>query len=391
MIIFLDTETNIKNIGENAIGKNKASPWHPDNSIVYTGWRCENWPEGNTETLTGVFNPNTLTKDLLVAQNVAFDLEHLLMSPYKDEWREWCRTGRIWDVMLAEYLLTGQELKWASLDELSMIYGGTLKDSRMKEYWEAGIDTEDIPEDEIIPYLEQDVLNLEIIYNGQLKAAKEKGMLPLIESQMEARLATIMMEYNGMYFDKKLAHEEKEKLKVVYMDLAIDVTCWMQEQCPKSTSILLEELNPNSNKQLSAVLFGGTFNVKRDLPALDAEGNQQFYKSGAKKGQLKTKKTDMAINCPGLFKSTKEASVTGVYPVGDDALKKISHPIVDKILKLREYGKQIGTYFDGYSSLVWPDGLIHGQLNHCQTNTGRLSSSNPNLQNISNKSSGGDE
>jgi len=68
-------------------------------------------------------------------------------------------------------------------------------------------------------------------------------------------------------------------------------------------------------------------------------------------------------------------------------LRKLEHPILSKVLKMRELTKQISTYFDGYSNLVWSDGLIHGNLNHCQTATGRLSSSNPNLQNISNKES----
>lgn len=393
-ILYIDLETNIKNRGEDAIGKHQASPWHPDNDIVWTGWMYEDIHIYDVNAIksndVSFLDSKDSIPDLLVAQNIAFDLEHLLMSPRGNEWREWCRTGHVWDVMLAEYLLSGQELKWASLDELSMIYGGTLKDSRMKEYWKAGIDTEDIPAEEIVPYLEQDVLNLQIIYKGQLEAAKKQGMLPLIESQMEARLATIMMEYNGMYFDKKLAHEEKKKLKKEYDILERELSEWMVEMCREehyTYNLEVDEVNPNSNKQLSAILFGGSFNIKRDLPALDKDGNKQYYKTGAKKGQLKTKKTDIAIELEGLFKPTKEPSKTGVYPVGDDVLKKLSSPIVEKILRIREYSKQIGTYFDGYSSLVWPDGLIHGNLNHCQTNTGRLSSSSPNLQNVSGRES----
>lgn len=396
-IVYIDLETNINNRGEDAIGSHQASPFHPKNEIVWTGYRFDMWEEdeavaclrSNAVNFVGSNPPITM----LVAQNIAFDLLHLLNSPLGQKWKEWCKTGQIWDVMLAEYLLTGQELKWASLDELSMIYGGTIKDSRMKEYWNNGIDTEGIPDEEIVPYLEQDVLNLEIIYKQQLKLAKKMGMLPLIESQMEARLATIMMENNGMRFNKHTAYREKMKLQVVYDRLELELNKWLVEEARAQSSVTVveEDVNANSNKQLAAVLFGGSFTVKRDYPVLDEHGKCIQYKTGARKGQVKTKKTDVEVVCKGIYKSRKPPSKTGIYPVGDEALKAIGGGVIDKILQLREYNKQIGTYFDGYSRLVWPDNLIHGQLNHCQTNTGRLSSSKPNLQNISNKSSEGDE
>lgn len=395
-ILYIDLETNIKNRGDDAIGSNQASPFHPDNEIVWTGWRYSTWKdreEVNCQPRNDIrFHTGDTPIDILVAQNIAFDLLHLLKSVQGKHWREWCREGRIWDVMLAEYLLTGQELKWASLDELSLIYGGTLKDSRMKEYWNNGIDTEDIPSEEIVPYLEQDVLNLQIIYEQQVELAKKMGMLPLIESQMEARLATIMMEYNGMFFDRAVAHEEKKKLKVVYDRIESELKEWMVEESKRQTGYVLteEEVNPNSNKQLAAILFGGDFKIKRSEVMLDEDGNEILYKSGAKKGQVKSKNVEHTVVFSGIYKATKPASKTGVYPVGDEVLKKLSGEQIDNILLLREYAKQIGTYFDGYSSLVWEDGLIHGQLNHCQTNTGRLSSSQPNLQNISNKASEGE-
>ena len=68
-----------------------------------------------------------------------------------------------------------------------------------------------------------------------------------------------------------------------------------------------------------------------------------------------------------------------------DALKELSkeHPIVDKILEYRKYFKLISTYIDGLKKHIHEDGKIHAKFNQAQTSTGRLSSSDPNLQNIS--------
>jgi DNA polymerase-1 len=64
------------------------------------------------------------------------------------------------------------------------------------------------------------------------------------------------------------------------------------------------------------------------------------------------------------------------------AIEKES-PIVAKILEYRKYAKLMGTYIDGLAPHIQSDGKIHSYFNQAQTSTGRLSSSSPNLQNIS--------
>ena len=68
-----------------------------------------------------------------------------------------------------------------------------------------------------------------------------------------------------------------------------------------------------------------------------------------------------------------------------DSLKDIAdeHPIVNKILEYRKYFKLITTYVEGLKNHIHPDGKIHAKFNQALTTTGRLSSSEPNLQNIS--------
>ena len=59
------------------------------------------------------------------------------------------------------------------------------------------------------------------------------------------------------------------------------------------------------------------------------------------------------------------------------------HPIVDKILEYRKYFKLVSTYIDGLKVHIHKDGKIYAKFNQALTTTGRLSSSEPNLQNIS--------
>lgn len=76
---------------------------------------------------------------------------------------------------------------------------------------------------------------------------------------------------------------------------------------------------------------------------------------------------------------------TGLYSTGEDVLEKLhsKHPIVDKLLDYRRVKKLLSTYIDALPERVDPaTGKIHTSFNQTVTSTGRLSSSNPNLQNI---------
>lgn len=74
---------------------------------------------------------------------------------------------------------------------------------------------------------------------------------------------------------------------------------------------------------------------------------------------------------------------SGGYSVSEDVLDKLrgESPIIDKILEYRRYSKLLSTYVTGLKPLV-TRGKIHTEFNQCITTTGRLSSTNPNLQNI---------
>ena len=86
-----------------------------------------------------------------------------------------------------------------------------------------------------------------------------------------------------------------------------------------------------------------------------------------------------------LFNKLQLADAEKTTSTSVDTLKHLvdKHPIVSEILLYRKYAKLINTYVDGLISQIHGDGKLHAIFNQALTQTGRLSSSEPNLQNIS--------
>lgn len=141
------------------------------------------------------------------------------------------------------------------------------------------------------------------------------------------------------------------------------VLCAMEQRGICVDSARLAELKTKYETildRLSAEIFeaaGQTFNIASPKQL----GEILFDKLGLKHG-----------------KKTK----TG-YSVSEDVLSGLQneHPVVGKVLEWRHYAKLLGTYVTGMQPLV-NRGRIHTEFNQCITATGRLSSTNPNLQNI---------
>ena len=144
--------------------------------------------------------------------------------------------------------------------------------------------------------------------------------------------ALFQMEKRGMKLDDTL-------LKQMGDELAAEV----RELEQQMYSMAGYEFNASSPAQLSEVLF-----TKLQLPT-----------AGIKKGK------------------------TG-YSTGQKELDKLrgQHPIIELIERYRELTKLISTYIEALPKLMATDGRIHTTFNQDVTSTGRLSSTNPNLQNI---------
>lgn len=84
-----------------------------------------------------------------------------------------------------------------------------------------------------------------------------------------------------------------------------------------------------------------------------------------------------------LSPKTKK-SPKGNYPTDEEKLNELKekHPIVEKIMEYRGLKKLLSTYIDNFPQMIDRDGKLHTSFNQSLTATGRLSSSNPNLQNI---------
>ena len=84
------------------------------------------------------------------------------------------------------------------------------------------------------------------------------------------------------------------------------------------------------------------------------------------------------LKLPGA-KKTKSG-----YSTAAEVLEKLStdYPIVEKVLSYRQLTKLKSTYAEGLASCIAQDGRIHGTFNQTITATGRISSTEPNLQNI---------
>ncbi|MBQ4299273.1 MAG: DNA polymerase I, partial [Bacteroidales bacterium] len=92
---------------------------------------------------------------------------------------------------------------------------------------------------------------------------------------------------------------------------------------------------------------------------------------------------DLLFDRLKLDPKAKKSGAKGQYPTDEATLQELNNPIADKILEFRAVKKLLSTYIEPFPSFVSPlDGRVHTTFNQALTATGRLSSSNPNLQNI---------
>lgn len=165
-----------------------------------------------------------------------------------------------------------------------------------------------------------------------LKELAKENMLSLLKD-LEMPLISVLgdMEYYGIAIDKNELEMQKIEFAKQILSLEQDIY-----------NLAGEEFNINSPKQLGTILF-----EKLNLPT------------------IKKTKTGYSTNAEVL-----------------EALKE-EHEIIDKITSYRQYTKLQSTYVEGLLSIINPDTKrIHSSFNQTITATGRLSSTEPNLQNI---------
>ena len=269
-------------------------------------------------------NPKTLK----VGQNIKYDM--LVLSNYGVE-----IGGPMFDTMIAHYVLQ-PELRHG-MDYLAEIY---LKYETIKIEELIGAkgknqkNMRDLPPSDVYKYACEDAdvtLKLKHVLEKELETSNAKPLFEEIEMPLVPVLA--YMERNGVRIDTDALKETSKHF-----------TARMNQIETEVHQLAGVEFNIASPKQVGEVLFDR-------LKIVD-----------------KAKKTK-----------------TGQYVTSEEVLESLrgKHEIVGKILEHRGLKKLLGTYIDALPQLINPHtGRIHTSFNQTVTATGRLSSSNPNLQNI---------
>ena len=120
--------------------------------------------------------------------------------------------------------------------------------------------------------------------------------------------------------------------------------------------------------------------ISKDTLATMNKEAEEIYILAGRKFNLNSPKqlAEVLYDDLGLYAGKKRStSVDMLLKLKDD------HPIIPHIMTYRKYAKIYSTYSDGLQKFIQKDGRIHTIYNQCATQTGRLSSSEPNLQNIS--------
>ena len=220
------------------------------------------------------------------------------------------------------------------LIEKNIPYGGFIFDTSLAAYLISSTDSDYSAEKLAVRYLGKDLSGVKALYElyHPLKDKLDELALSELYYSCELPLCPVLaeMEIEGFLVDRKALYEFGRDLSA-----GIDT---LQESIWKHAG---EQFNINSPKQLGQILF------------------EKLYLPYGKK--------------------TKTGWSTNI-----DVLEKLQgfHPIVGEVLEYRMLTKLKSTYADGLLKVISPDGRIHTNFQMTVTATGRLSSTEPNLQNI---------
>lgn len=460
--------------------KRLAAPFYAQNYIVEAGWsinggarksvRFEKNRAGHRDHIM-VEDLDSLEKgDVICGFNIKFDL---LWIWHQESLQNALKRGvTIYCGQYVEYLLGGmtQDVQMTSMNDIAEKYGGGCKLDAVKEMWEEGYLTSEIPADMLHDYLVGDgkelvgdVQNTWLIYQGQVRRMLDnfpKEFRTMVKHRMDGLLATTEMEYNGMHVDREIGDTLQKEVSEELAKATEELEGFIPE-LPEGF-----DFNWNSPVHKSCLIFGGVAKyekwaahtpleyVQKDekwplfggvphdpntcklagavyvLDITDADVQdvyprqvekggklyavQDVFAGGQKQGQPKTKiiKVDDLTKPKGkiqpfYFKfsgytkplkkwqgANTDAYDQPLYGTGADVIEELSKrgiPFTNALARRTSLSKDLGTYYwaidkkgnkKGMLTLVNNEGIIHHSLHHVKTVTSRMSSSDPNLQNI---------
>lgn len=464
-----------------------ASQFHPENYVValgysYNGGTCRHMYYNSKEEVPKRVMPDLTGVKLVVGHNIKYDLLWVWEDPAFQEYL--ARGGEVYDTQYGEYLLEGMipDSQMNAMNDTAIKYGGGVKVDAVKEMWEAGVLTSDIPRDLLVEYLVGsrdagvagdivgDIMNTWLMFVGQMKRipSMHKNFLSMLRARHDGLLATTEMEFNGLYCDKSQGTALRAAVNVEVVERLQELNSYLPELPPEL------EFNWGSVYHKSALFYGGTVPYSKWVAHLDEYGNNIYPKltekwplfrgkpispslcrvspqgthflpvpdgvpaeqvadavtdatgvkyliqdkvqSGKNKGTVKTRNVQVPNYEKPKGKQTVHYYTFGGYTIpderwvsdltdpmgknlygtGDKIIKKLiiedKIPFLNAFTKYQKAKKDMETYYwkedeegvpiKGMLTLVDDNNIVHHSLNHTSTVTARLSSSNPNGQNI---------
>lgn len=323
-ILSLDTETtSISPVDAELVGLSFAVE---EGKAFYVAIPAE---REKAQTIVNIFKPLYESTEILkIGQNIKYDMEVLMNYGVR-------MAAPMFDTMIAHYVLQPeQKHNMDILAETLLGYQTVHIDELIGPKGKGQKNMRDLSPADICDYAAEDADVTLRLYNVLKPRLKETGVDDLFYN-IEMPLVPVLaeMEMNGVRLDTKALAETSRTL-----------TDRMKQIEQNIYKLAGHEFNIASPKQVGEVLFG-------EMKIVD-----------------KPKKTK-----------------TGQFVTSEEVLQQLRSkaPIVDDILAHRGLKKLLGTYVDALPKLINPHtGHIHTSFNQAVTATGRLSSSDPNLQNI---------
>lgn len=301
----------------------------------------------------------------LVAHNAKFDIKYLMRD--LGSAIDWSSVV-VWDTMTWEYLNSGHRSKMMSLEEVAKLHNVPFKKSLdLGALLKSGVKMEDIDRNELADYLREDVNTVSRIHKMQQgRFHNMQYLLPLCE-----------MELNGMCVDTF-------KAEALAYQLAGEIGC-IEEQF---ITLIKNECEWQDGSEIEDIDFTEA-GVKSKCIKPMASRTLSFLLTGVPSELNVTPKWKVRFKEHSSYpvydkpppRYIDPCPVRG-YSMSESVLEDEPHLLAHDALQHRKANKMLSTYVGPMLHSAKVQGTIHPKLNTALTNTGRLSSSNPNGQNM---------
>jgi len=364
--LIFDLETTHKGGPD---GDSPEAHW-PINEVVMAGWRTyDNGTVSPTETGTLDDLMAEMGEDYtyLVAHNLKFDLKYLIR--YCEDVNA-IGSNKLWCTMTHEYLISGHEHKFLSLEDACAKRGIMGKKTfDLSAYIEAGGTVETMPKDKLEEYLKQDVDLLTMLFVDQLKD-KHKYDMDYIYPLADMELNGLPVNDEKLKSEAAIAHTTCDSF-IQYMKNKIKTNCEWVDGSPVTDADFEKKIKPTANRTLSFLITGEPEKLKTTSDKWTLQ-----FKDGVRpvfgRAAISAVWPDKPNHLGYSMDEKHVAKLCSLYPT----------IWANKIPEWRKYDKLLNTYYLPFINMSMFTGCVHPKLNTTATATGRLSSSRPNGQNM---------